>query len=224
MECENVKLFLREPLDRTFSSVVSLKQAFVEIYRHGSRRTSCHAELTCAAPFPVKNHFHLGSSHIERARGANRRAGPALEAFFLIPADILPDALNLDTDPFQVAYTLLEVPPFSAQLQHHQALFPRVDGRFHDIERKIKILYQIYRNRLFDNVFWKSQAEYLGNHGLSPVTPQGVSRATFPPDHSLAIAFHNLFKPGHGVLNDFIRNTVRNSKVTRAPESAARYR
>jgi hypothetical protein len=93
---------------------------------------------------------------MERPGRANGRAGPALEAFVIIPFNILPDALHLYPKAFHIPNTPLKVLFVSAQLEHHEAFLSRVDGRLEDVKGEVKLFDKVHGNGLVDHILWKS--------------------------------------------------------------------
>jgi hypothetical protein len=151
----------RQLATQNFSHVRSLQKDLVETDLHGTGRACGHTPFAGAAPFIVKYHLHLRPLDIQSPGRTYGRAGPALETFLFIAPDIMPDALHLDPDAFQVIDALLKILPVTAQFQYHQAFFSGINDGLEDIEREIEFLDEVDRDRFIHDLLGKPEGQHL---------------------------------------------------------------
>jgi hypothetical protein len=91
-----------------------------------------------------------------------------VDAFEVVPGDILFDGFNDDPRFEEIIHPALEIRLRTAQLQNHEALLLRQDIGLEDVEAQVKIFNQPVHDRLVPILLGKMENDLLGSHGSSP--------------------------------------------------------
>jgi len=91
-----------------------------------------------------------------------------MDAFMVIPANVLLDRLNNDSHPSQIIHSFFEIRLRATYLQDHETLLARQDTGFQDVEAQVEIFDQPVDDGLILVFLGKMKDHLFGDHILSP--------------------------------------------------------
>lgn len=128
---------------------------------HGPRGTSFDTEFTGAALGGIKDHLHVLAVDVQGTGGTNGRASSAVDAFVIVPGDVLVDGFGPYTHLREVFHPSLEIRLRTAQFQNHKTLLPGQDAGLEDVEAEVEVLHQPVNDGFVPVLFGKMEYDLL---------------------------------------------------------------